>query len=174
MYSFFLGGGGGFNPLWGMTIVTVEVACLRRFFNDIALCILNDDSSINCHPASGTKWALDLSVADPSLFLYLTWTVVDDLHGSDHFHVIVQFSHLEKKHIRRRDFKNVNWNLYSDLCISNLTEGAVFSTVQPFTNLHCLHNHTMKSMFSGQHCSVFKIRKFISQNVIALLHFLDK
>ena len=49
-----------------------------------------------CHPASGSKSMLDLSVADPSLFLDLTWTVVDDLHGSDHFPVLVQFSQVEK------------------------------------------------------------------------------
>ena len=81
-----------------------------------------------CHPASGSKSMLDLSVADPSLFLDLTWTVVDDLHGSDHFPVLLQFSQVEKApDVGRWDFRNVNWDLYSDLCASAIAEEAVFS-----------------------------------------------
>ena len=57
----------------------------EEVFNDLNLCILNDGSSTYCHTASGTESILDLSVADHSLFLDLTWTVIDDLHGSDHF-----------------------------------------------------------------------------------------
>ena len=71
---------------------------------------------------------LDLLVADPSFFLDLIWTVMDDLHGSDHFPVLVQFSQAEKApSIGRWNFRNVNWNLYSDLCTSAVTEEAVFS-----------------------------------------------
>ena len=39
---------------------------------------------------------LDLSVADPSLFLDLIWTVMADLHGSDNFPVLVQFNQVDK------------------------------------------------------------------------------
>ena len=78
-------------------------------------------------------------MADPSLFLDLTWTVVDDLHGSDHFPVLVQFNQVEKApDVGRWDFRNVNWDLYSDLCTSAITEEAVFSGEDPalqFTHL---------------------------------------
>ena len=91
--------------LW--EILTVTTLCgsdhcdsrgrlFEEVFDDLNLCILHDGSSTCCHPASGTKSMLDLSVADPSLFIDLTWTVVDDLHGSDHFPVLVQFSQAEK------------------------------------------------------------------------------
>ena len=39
----------------------VEVVCLKRFLMN-----LNDGSLTYCHPASGSKSMLDLSVADPS------------------------------------------------------------------------------------------------------------
>ena len=82
---------------------------------------------------------LDLSVADPSLFLNLTWTVVDDLHESDHFPLLVQFSQAEKApSIGRWDWINVIWDLYSDLCTSAVIEEAVFSREDPalqFTHL---------------------------------------
>ena len=75
---------------------------------------------------------LDLSVADPSLFLELIWTVVDDLHGSDHFPVIVKFKQVEKApSIDQWNFKNGDWHLYSDLCIFDITEEAVFSMEDP-------------------------------------------
>ena len=58
-----LGDFNGHNPLWG------SGHCDSRGRNDLNLCILNDGSSTYCHLASGTKSMLDLSVADPSLFL---------------------------------------------------------------------------------------------------------
>ena len=67
----------------------VEVFCLKWFLN---LCVLNDGSSTYYHPASGNKSMSDLSVANPSIFSDLTWTVVDDLHGSENFPVLVQFN----------------------------------------------------------------------------------
>ena len=64
---------------------------------------------------------------------------MDDLHGSDHFPVLVQFSQVEKApDVGRWDFRNVNWDLYSDLCASAITEEAVFSREDPalqFTHL---------------------------------------
>ena len=129
----------GHNPLWGSDHCDSRGRLFEEVFNDLNLCILNDGSPTYCHPASGSKSMLDLSVADPSLFLDLTWTVVDDLHGSDHFPVLVQFSQVEKApDVGRWDFRNVNWDLYSDLCASAITEEAVFSREDPalqFTHL---------------------------------------
>ena len=74
------------------------------------------------------KSMLGLSMTDPSLFLDLTWTVVDGLHGSDHFPVLVKFNEVKKAPIIGQwDFRNVHWNLYSNLCTSAVTEEAVFS-----------------------------------------------
>ena len=64
---------------------------------------------------------------------------MDDLHGSDHFPVLMQFSQAEKvPSIGRCDFRNANWGLYSDLSTSVVTEEAVFSREIPafqFTHL---------------------------------------
>ena len=118
----------GHSPLWGSDRCDSRGRLFEEVFNDLNLCILNDGSSTYCHPASGTKSMLDLSMADPSLILELTWTIVDDLHGSDHFPVLVQFSQIEKAlSIERWDYRNANWDLYSDLCTSAVTEEAVFS-----------------------------------------------
>ena len=121
-----LGDLNGHNPLRGSDNCDSSGRLFEEVFDYLNLCILSDGSSMYCHPASGTKSMLDLSVADPSLFLDLTWTVVADLHGSDHFLVLVQFGQAEKAPSTGRwDFRNVNWDLYYDLCTS--AEEAVFS-----------------------------------------------
>ena len=56
------------NPLWGSDHCDSRGHLFEEVLNDLNLCILNDGSSTYCHPASGTKSMLDLSVADPSLF----------------------------------------------------------------------------------------------------------
>ena len=74
----------------GVNIMVVEVS-VGGGFNDLRSCVLNDSSSMLCHPASGARSVLDVFMTDPSLFFSLSWTVVDDLCGSSHFTGIVQF-----------------------------------------------------------------------------------
>jgi len=53
------------------------------------LSLLNDGSYTYMHSATGSSSAIDLSIASPSLYLDLSWEVVTDLHGSDHFHICI-------------------------------------------------------------------------------------
>ena len=115
------------NFLWGSDHCDSRGRLFEEIFDGLNLCVLNDDSATYCHHASGTKSMLDLSVADPSLFSDLTWTVLDDLHGNDHFPVLVLFNQVEKAtSIRQWDFKNVTWDLYAGPCTAAVTEEAVF------------------------------------------------
>ena len=127
------------SPLWRSDRCDSRGRLFEKVFNCLNLCVLNDGSSTYCHPAIGTKSMLDLSMADPSLYLDLTWTVMDDLHRNDLFPVLVQFNQVEKApSIRQGDFRNVTWDLSSDLCTSDTTEEAAFSTEDPalqFTHL---------------------------------------
>ena len=94
-----------------------------------------------------------MSVAVPSLFLDLTWTIVDDLHGSDHFPVLVQFSQVEKApDVGWWDFRNVNWDLYSDLCASAITEEAVFSEEDPALQFTHLFTSTASKIIPKTQC----------------------
>ena len=76
------------NPLWLSDHCDSRV-CLFEVFSDLNFCILSDRPSVYFHPTSWTKSVLDLFEADPSLLLEITWTVVDDVHGSDHIPVKV-------------------------------------------------------------------------------------
>ena len=61
---------------------------------------------------------------------------MDDLHGSDHIPVLVQFNQVEKApSIGQWDFRNVNWDLYIDLCISSLYIFSMKDQALQFTHL---------------------------------------
>ena len=53
------------------------------------LVLLNDKSSTNLHPATGSYSSLDLTICSPGIFQNFNWKFVDDLHGSDHFPIQV-------------------------------------------------------------------------------------
>ena len=138
----------GHNPLWGSDHCDSRGRLFDEVFNDLNLCILNDGSSMYCHPASGTKSMLDLSMADPSLFLDLTWTVVDDLHGSDPFPVLVQFSQAEKPQMSDDEMLEMLAGIFTLISVLLLllkkppSLGKIGSSVHPFAHLNCLQNHS--------------------------------
>jgi len=51
------------------------------------LSVLNDGSTTYLHPRSGSQSTIDLSICDPSLYLYLSWQVYHDLCGSNHLSI---------------------------------------------------------------------------------------
>ena len=62
--------------------------------------------------------SMDLTTCSPSLFVDFTWRVEEDLHGSDHFPIILE------NHYHPLDdwppkwlFHRADWNLHRDLCM---------------------------------------------------------
>jgi exonuclease III len=80
----------GHNPLWGSDKLTDKGKKLEDFANQNNLCILNDGSNTYLHPGNGTYTSIDISLTDPTLACDLSWTVHDDLCGSDHFPIIIE------------------------------------------------------------------------------------
>jgi len=84
---------GNFNahsPTWGCRDINTQGKFVEDFVVKENRCILNIGSSTCFHPGTGTMSAIDLSLYHPSLFLDLTWSVHDDLSGSDHFPVVIR------------------------------------------------------------------------------------
>ena len=52
------------------------------------LLLYNNESYTYLHPGTGTYSAIDLTLADASIFLDYIWKVHDDTWGSDHFPII--------------------------------------------------------------------------------------
>jgi len=83
---------GDFNahsPLWGCSSLDIKGKICEDFMNNNNLLLLNNKTSTYLHSATGSRTSIDLSLCDPSLMLDLSWTVHDDLCGSDHFPIIL-------------------------------------------------------------------------------------
>ena len=56
------------------------------------------------------------------VLLYFEWKVLDDLHGSDHFPIILSDTvHQPSDHNSYFKFNKADWNKYQSLCRSDLT-----------------------------------------------------
>ena len=103
------------------------------------LCILNDGSSTDFYPTTGSTSTLDLSICGPSLVLDCERNIHEDLCGSDHFPVILTSNTVEEEAAPNRwNFKKADWLSFQVQCTSEVTEEEVMSAEDPagqFTDL---------------------------------------
>lgn len=77
------------------------------------------------HAATGSRTSIDLSICDASLRLDLSWTVNDDLSGSDHYPVIIKNSKPEPyQSVPQWKLKKADWSSFQVLCEQHLNESS--------------------------------------------------
>jgi len=69
------------SHLWGCHKTTIRGKLIEDFLLKHNLSLLNDGSPTYFHPATSSLSAIDLRIADPSLFLDFSWSVDSDQHG---------------------------------------------------------------------------------------------
>ena len=83
---------GDFNAhssLWGCRDTNVKGRQIEDLISEHNLCLLNDKSQTYLHPATGSYSSLDLTFCSPEVAPDFIWKVDEDLHGSDHFPILV-------------------------------------------------------------------------------------
>ncbi|XP_076436120.1 uncharacterized protein LOC143275729 [Babylonia areolata] len=96
------------------------------------LCCLNDKSPTYLHLSSGKLSCLDLSVCDPSLVLDYEWKVHDDLHGSDHFPVVLRPTDGEGDSLPDRlYYDKADWSFFTTKIRAELQEETVLKSKDP-------------------------------------------
>lgn len=111
----------GHNQLWGCSDLNDKGKIIEDFITENDLCLFNENKPTYLHPAYGSYSAIDLSICHPSLYLDFEWSVCDDLHGSDHFPIIVK--EIEDSNdipLPRWNFKKANWEKFKSLCENRL------------------------------------------------------
>eukprot|EP00745_Piridium_sociabile_P035474 TRINITY_DN619_c0_g1_i8.p1 TRINITY_DN619_c0_g1~~TRINITY_DN619_c0_g1_i8.p1 ORF type:complete len:361 (-),score=22.59 TRINITY_DN619_c0_g1_i8:3-1085(-) len=127
-----LGDFNGHSPLWGSEETSARGLLLENMFSELDLCCLNDRSPTYLHPATGKLSCLDLSVCDPSSVLDYEWRVHDDLHGSDHFPLILSSSNVESDTLPQRlNLHKANWDLFQTIIRRELDEESVLNSHDP-------------------------------------------
>ena len=91
------------------------------FINRNNLLLYNNKAYTYLHPGTGNYSAIDLTLADASIFLDYSWKVHDDTCGSDHFPIILENSgpKLDDK-IPRWNLRRAKWDEFKNSCILKL------------------------------------------------------
>ncbi|GFT05542.1 putative RNA-directed DNA polymerase from transposon X-element [Trichonephila clavipes] len=86
---------GDFNShhlLWGCQDVNSRGKVVKKLLTELDLTLLNDGSNTYFHSPTQSFSAIDLSICSPSLLLDLTWSVLGNPLGSDHFPVVISYA----------------------------------------------------------------------------------
>ena len=119
---------GDFNShsnVWGCRDTDQKGRIIEDVINRNNLLLYNNKSYTYLHPGTGTYSALDLTLADASIFLDYSWKVHDDTCGSDHFPIILENSgpELDDK-IPRWNLRRAKWDEFKNSCILKLKTDA--------------------------------------------------
>ncbi|WP_195910711.1 endonuclease/exonuclease/phosphatase family protein, partial [Solemya velum gill symbiont] len=117
-----LGDFNGANPLWGSSSTNPRGTLIEEFYTTNSLCLLNDKSPTFLHSSYGTFSYLDLAFTDPSLLLDFNWKVLSDLHGSDHYPILLSHSSpISSVSAQRWNLAKADWTTFSTLCRTHLS-----------------------------------------------------
>ena len=128
------------HPLWGSASSNKRGDVLEEIFSLRNLCVLNDGSITFVHSHWNSTSCLDLTVVDPSIVLDFDWSVLDDLHGSDHYPTLLKSTSSEEEDKEERpNINKANWPLYDDICRGRIKDESVFNEgtcpVESFTRI---------------------------------------
>ena len=94
----------------------------REFLLKQNVCILNTGNPTYFHPGTGSLSAIDLSLCHPSLYLDLSWSVHEDLCGSDHYPVVITTTQsYDHDALPSWKLDKADWCTYSESCSEELT-----------------------------------------------------
>lgn len=98
------------NTLWGSHKTDRRGTIITELTDKHSLTILNE--KLPTHFATnGRLTSIDLTICTQNLALFTDWTVLDDLHGSDHFPLLISFPFTQYDKTQRQiyNIKKANW-----------------------------------------------------------------
>ena len=111
-----LGDLNGRHPLWGDCTVTPRGTLLASLVEDEDLGVFNSGEVTSFHSQTGTFTAIDLSLCSSGAVLDFSWRVLPDLHGSDHFPIILSSDVSEpQRRLPRWCLDRADWQLFGEL-----------------------------------------------------------
>jgi len=111
------------HSLWGCSSQNSKGNLIENLLLNHPLTILNNKQHIYIHPATGSSSAIDLTFVTPSLSLNYTWKPLDDLHGSDHFPILLSSNNsISEEKLPHWKITKANWTLFQTHCNNLLTE----------------------------------------------------
>ena len=118
---------GDFNchsKLWGCSDTNDKGAIIENFIAENDLCLFNNKQATYLNSPTRKYFSLDLAICSPNIYLDFNWSVLDDLHGSDHFPIVIKEKESDpEEHRSRWNLNKANWETFSLLCEETITPG---------------------------------------------------
>ncbi|MES9994020.1 MAG: reverse transcriptase domain-containing protein, partial [Candidatus Thiodiazotropha sp.] len=112
----------GHSKVWGCLDTNDRGEIIEDVIAENDLCILNEKQPTYLHPPTGNYYAIDLSICHPNIYLDFDWSVCDDLHGSDHFPIIIkEIESSDEEQHSRWNLKKANWEMFVTSCQERLS-----------------------------------------------------
>ena len=121
---------GDFNahsPQWGDKRLDQRGKMIEEFLVSNDNILLNDKVPTFIHSAYGSTSAIDLTIASPTIALDFSWSIHDDLCGSDHFPIILSSNTNCGQDDASLNFKKADWNLFGEICLQSIDEAVLKS-----------------------------------------------
>jgi ribonuclease HI len=116
---------GDFNahsPLWGNDKLDNRGHVIETVIENNNLFLFNNKSKTYLHPATGSRTAIDLTLCHPTLATDFTWSVSQELYGSDHYPLIITNQKLLPQcHFPKWKIHKSDWHLFQNSCEQTLT-----------------------------------------------------
>jgi len=86
--SLILGDFNGWHPAWGSPKTNSRGKTIQQFIDNTQLILLNDKSPTH-FSTHNTYTHIDLLLCSATLAPHAKWEILNDLHGSDHFPIVI-------------------------------------------------------------------------------------
>ncbi|ESO07117.1 hypothetical protein HELRODRAFT_170417 [Helobdella robusta] len=105
------------NKIWECSTSNAQGIHLEKTIIESDLCLIKPTKATMYHDHTNTSSTIDLAMTTPAIFQDIEWDAEDDLHGSDHYLIILSI-----KNIRNYDLKRINYNKTDWAAFKNMTE----------------------------------------------------
>ena len=101
---------------WGDIVSNSRGKYMLSWIEDSELAILNTGKPTHFHVQTGSFSCIDLSITSPNAYIDFDWDVLEDLHGSDHFPIIINTGDtIPVSRAPRWCTDKANWPLFQQL-----------------------------------------------------------
>lgn len=102
--------------LWGNNTNDQRGIMIETLLLQASMSVLNSAKPTHLNVATGATSAIDLTIVSSAIATELSWDVCEDLHGSDHWPVIIQEINVSTDEREPRYIhKKADWNMFKDL-----------------------------------------------------------
>ena len=124
------------NIIWGSHKTDGRGRTIEDLIDEFSLTVKNEHLPTHLASTNNRLTAIDVTLCTQDLTDEFDWTVLDDLHGSDHFPILLTFSQYSQNLTQREKYNinNADWTIYrQNVNLLNLDRTDIDSFTEDFT-----------------------------------------